>query len=224
MSAVHHPGEDLLWDYFRGTLAPGLSLSVRTHLDLCPQCRDDMRVFTAIGGAMLDSVESIAMSDNALDLALARIERPIERPKTPADPTAKSIKRQPFLEGFELPETLKNVEVKSRYFVAPGVWLAPIVLAGAAKGAKTYLMYVRAGMAMPEHTHRGREITVMLQGQYQDHKGLYKRGDFAECDETDDCHTPAMVGDVDCLCLVAQEAAIIPKTWLGWLLKPIARI
>lgn len=220
MSAVHHPGEDLLWDYFRGALAPGLALSVRTHLDLCPQCRDDMRVFTAIGGAMLEVTEGVAMSDNALNLALARIERP----ETTAAPVTKSIKQRAFLEGFELPESLRNIEVKNRYFVAPGVWLAPITLEGAAKGARTYLMYVKAGMAMPEHTHRGREITVMLQGQYQDHKGLYERGDFAQCDETDDRHMPAMVGDVDCLCLVAQEAAIIPKTWLGWLLKPIARI
>lgn len=220
MSTVHHPGEDLLWDYFRGALAPGLALSVRAHLDLCPHCRDDLRVFTAIGGAMLESVEGVAMSDNALDLALARIERP----ETMGAPVKKTVKRPAFLEGFELPESLRNVEVKNRYFVAPGVWLAPIALDGAAKGAKTYLMYVKAGMAMPEHTHRGREITVMLQGQYQDHKGLYTRGDFAACDETDDCHMPAMVGDVDCLCLVAQEAAIIPKTWLGWLLKPIARI
>jgi putative transcriptional regulator len=224
MSAVHHPGEDLLWDYFRSALAPGLSLSVRTHLDLCSHCRNDMRVFTAIGGAMLEGTECVAMSDNALDLAMARIERPIERPDTSETSIAKPSKSPAFLEGFELPDSLQNVEVKNRYFVAPGVWLAPVVLEGAAKGAKTYLMYVKAGMAMPEHTHRGREITVMLQGQYQDHKGLYTRGDFALCDETDDCHMPAMVGDVDCLCLVAQEAAIIPKTWLGWLLKPVARI
>ncbi len=220
MSTVHHPGEDLLWDYFRGALAPGLALSVRTHLDLCPQCRDDLRLFSAIGGAMLEAVEGVAMSDNALDLALARIERP----EMIAAPVTRPIKRPAFLEGFELPESLQNVEIRNRYFVAPGVWLAPIALEGAAKDAKTYLMYVKTGMAMPEHTHRGREITVMLQGQYQDHKGLYERGDFAQCDETDDCHMPAMVGDVDCLCLVAQEAAIIPKTWLGWLLKPIARI
>ncbi len=220
MSAVHHPGEDMLWDCFRGALAPGLALSVSTHLDLCPQCRSNMRLFDAVGGAMLDSIEGVAMFHNALDLALARIERP----EVTAAPVAKPVRRPAFLEGFELPASLQNVEVKNRYFVAPGVWLAPVMLEGATKGAKTYLMYVKAGMAMPKHTHRGREITVMLQGQYQDHKGLYTRGDFALCDETDDCHRPAMVGDVGCLCLIAQEAAIIPKTWLGWLLKPIARI
>ena len=28
MSAIHHPGEDLLWDYFRGALAPGAATEV----------------------------------------------------------------------------------------------------------------------------------------------------------------------------------------------------
>jgi putative transcriptional regulator len=224
MSTAHHPGEDLLWDYFRGALAPGLALSMHTHLDLCQHCRDDMRVFTAIGGAMLDATEDVAMSDSALDLAMARIERPVEPPETLEAATGAFIKRPAFLEGFDLPESLKNITVETRRFVAPGVWLAPIALEGAAKGAKTYLMYVKAGMAMPAHTHRGLEINVMLQGRYRDHKGTYIRGDFAVCDDSDDHHMPAMEGDVDCLCLVAQEAAIIPKTWLGWMLKPIARI
>ena len=221
MSTAHHPGEDLLWDYFRGALAPGLRLSVATHLDLCPQCRADMQLFSAVGSAMLNEIEGVAMSESALDLALARIERPDNaRP----DPVVKSVKQPAFLNGFELPESLKQVRVKNRYWVAPGVWLAPVNLPEAAKGAKTYLMYVKAGMAMPHHTHRGREITVMLQGTYVDHKGRYERGDFAICDDSDDRHNPVMEGDVDCLCLVAQEAAIVPQTWLGWLLKPIARI
>jgi len=220
MSIGHHPGEDLLWDYFRGALAPGLRLSVRAHLDMCAHCREDLRLFSAVGGAMLEDIEGVALSDNALDLAMARIERP----ETPETTAPKPVKHPAFLEGFDLPESLKQVQVKNRYFVAPGVWMAPIVLEGAAKGAKTYLMHVPAGMAMPHHTHRGREITLMLQGQYQDHKGLYERGDYAVCDDSDDRHNPTMVGDVDCLCLVAQEAAIIPQTLLGWLLKPIARI
>ena len=220
MSTAHHPDEDMLWDYHRGALAPGIALGVRTHLDMCAQCRTDMRVFSAVGGALLDAAEGIAMSDNALDLALARIERP----EADVAPARRDIRQPAFLKGFELPDSLKQVQVKDRYFVAPGVWLAPIAVDRPVKGAKTYLMFVKAGMAMPEHTHRGREITVMLQGHYKDHKGDYHRGDFAQCDDSDDCHMPAMQGDVDCLCLVAQEAAIVPKTLLGWLLKPIARI
>ncbi|EGF92106.1 transcriptional activator chrR [Asticcacaulis biprosthecium C19] len=217
-SPNHHPGDDLLWDYHRGALAPGLALAVRTHAETCAHCRSDFKLFDAMGGAMLEEMEGVAMSDNALDLALARIERP-ETDEVVAPPHLPA-----FLEGFELPESLKSVKIKDRYWAAPGVWMAPIVLEGAPKAQKTYLMSVRSGLQMPEHTHRGREITVMLRGRFRDHKGSYGPGDFAMCDESDQRHTPAMEGDDDCLCLVFQEGPIVPQSFVAWMLQPFAGI
>lgn len=212
-----HPPEDLLWDYHRGRLSPGMRLAVRTHMELCPQCRSERRLFDDIGGALLDDIEGVAMSDNALDLALARIERPEE-----PEPAA-TVKQPAFLEGFDLPESLKTADIPGRYWAAPGVWMAPVRFDEDVQGTKTYLMFVKRGMVMPEHTHRGREITLMLKGNYSDQGGTYRRGDFVLCDEAV-CHSPAMGGDEDCLCLVAQEGLILPKTWLGKLLQPFARI
>ncbi len=221
MSSVHfHPEDDMLRDYHRGALAAGQRLVVRAHLDMCVHCRNELKLMDVIGGAMLASIEGVAVAYNALDLALARIERPAE----PVAKAAPSLRRPKFLKGFDLPPSLEGVAIKDRYFVAPGVWLAPVEVEDPAPGSKTYFMYVKAGMAMPPHAHRGREMTLMFQGQYRDHKGLYARGDMATCDDSDDRHSPAMEGDVDCLCLVSQEAAIVPQTMLGWLLKPIARI
>ena len=217
-TAHHHPGEDLLWDYYRGALAPGLALAVATHLELCGHCQTDLKLFDAIGGALLDEIPDAPMSDNALDLALARIERP------EAEPEAVTVKRPAFLEGFELPESLKQATIKDRYWAAPGVWMAPVELTDAPKGSKTFLMHVKAGMAMPAHTHRGMEITVMLAGRYSDNKGTYTRGDFSLCDDDDDHHMPMMDDGEDCLCLVAQEAAIVPQSFWAWALQPFARI
>ena len=203
-TAHHHPGEDLLWDYYRGALAPGLSLAVATHLELCPDCHNDLKLFDAIGGALLNDIEDAPMSDNALDLALARIERPIERPDADSEKPAVVAKRPAFLAGIELPASLQTAAIQDRYWAAPGVWMAPVVVPDAPKGSKTFLMHVKAGMAMPAHTHRGMEITVMLAGRYSDHKGTYARGDFSLCDDSDDRHCPVMQGDEDCMCLVAQ--------------------
>lgn len=220
MSSVHHhPGEDIMWDYYRGALAPGLHLTVRTHVEGCAHCRADLKLFSDIGAAMLEDIEGVAMSDNALDLAMARIERPESISTAPAPAV---VKRPAFLEGFELPESLKSMVIKDRYWAAPGVWLAPVDVGPQPKGAKAYLMFVKAGMTMPEHTHRGREMTVVLHGHFRDHKGEYRPGDFVSCDEADS-HAPD-IWDVDCLCLIAQEQAIVPKTWLGKLLQPFAGI
>ncbi|WP_443749059.1 ChrR family anti-sigma-E factor [Asticcacaulis solisilvae] len=214
-----HPPEDLLWDYHRGRLSPGMRLVVRTHMDLCPQCRSELRLFDQVGGALLEEIEGVAMSDTALDLAMARIERPDE----PEPEPAATIKRPAFLEGFDLPESLKTANIPGRYWAAPGVWIAPVKFDEDTQGTKTYLMFVRRGMVMPEHTHRGCEITLMLKGTFNDLNGSYSRGDFVLCDETIQ-HSPAVGADEDCLCLVAQDGLILPKTLLGKLLQPFARI
>ncbi len=219
MSAHHHPGEDLLWDYYRGTLKPGLSLVVRSHLELCAHCRGDLTLFDAVGGAMLDRTEGVAMADNALDLALARIERP----ETPVSAPAKTLRKRPaFLAGLDLPETLKDAHIHGRHWVAPGVWLARIDVADGGR-SPTYLLRVPPGMAMPVHSHRGRETTVVLKGRFSDAKGEYGVGDFVCCDD-EDCHSPAVAAGDDCICLIAQEAPIVPLTWLGRMLQPLARI
>lgn len=217
LSVHHHPGEDVLTDYYRGALSPGLDLVVRTHVAACPHCRADLNLFSQIGAAMLEDLDGVALADNALDLALARIERPDSEAPAPA-----TVRHPAFLEGFELPDSLKSLVVKDRYWAAPGVWLAPVDVGPQPKNARTYLMFVKAGMTMPEHTHKGREMTLCLHGHFRDHKGEYYPGDLTVCD-ADDSHSPD-IWDVDCLCLISQEHAIVPKTWLGKLLQPLARI
>ena len=223
MSSHYHPGEDLLWDYYRGAMTPGLALVVRTHLEMCGDCRDDMAVFDAIGAALMEQAEGVAMADTALDLALARIERPVDAPEAEAVVTPKAVRQPAFLKGFELPQTLKSAAIKDRYWAVPGVWMAPIEVGEAPKGTKTYLMFVKAGMTMPQHTHRGVETTVVLKGRFSDHNGDYGVGDMAVC-TSDDSHAPAISAEEDCLCLVWQDGAIIPQTWLGRVLQPFARI
>lgn len=221
MSSVHHhPGEDLLWDYYRGAASPGLALVVRTHLEGCAACRSDMQMFDGIGAAMMAQAEGVAVSDNALDLALARIERP--EMVQPAAEKAQ-VRHPAFLEGFELPDSLKALVIRDRYWAAPGVWMAPVEIGPQPKGERTYLMHVPAGMTMPQHTHRGLETTVVLKGRFSDHNGEYRVGDMAVC-TPEDSHSPAISADQDCLCLIWQDAAIIPQTWLGRLLQPFARI
>ncbi len=217
----HHPAEDVLWDHYRGALTPGLSLVVRSHLERCPHCRNDIALFDAVGSAMLDAVEGVAMADNALDLALARIERPDIPSSAPA---RGRVKAPAFLDGVALPETLKDLRIRGRTFVAPGVWLARVDVPGAGRGQDlTYLLRVPPGMAMPVHTHRGRETTVVLKGRFSDDRGTYQVGDFACCDD-EHCHSPAVEADGDCICLISQEAPIVPLTWLGRILQPFARI
>ncbi|UDF02703.1 ChrR family anti-sigma-E factor [Asticcacaulis sp. AND118] len=212
---THHIDELILLDYHRGRLNAGQSLLVATHVEMCAHCRASLRLFDAIGASLLEEVAPVEMSADALELALARIERPEAAPAvaTPASPA--------YLRGIDLPHSVRQAAFKKRYWGAPGVWMAHLDAPKDGRGL-TYLMHVKGGMQMPVHDHHGLEMTLVLTGSFSDDGGVYRPGDCVSCDEGDH-HSPLIAAD-DCLCLIAATAPIAPRTLLGKLLQPFARI
>lgn len=215
-SINHHLDEVILLDYHRGRLNAGQSLLVETHLEMCPHCRTSLRLFDAIGASMLEEVVPVDMADDALELALARIERPEEAPEPRVAPELPA-----YLKGIDLPESVRAAAFKPRYWGAPGVWMAHLDAPRDGRGL-TYLMHVKGGMQMPVHDHQGLEMTLVLTGCFSDDRGAYHPGDCVSC-EAGDHHSPLIAAD-DCLCLIAANAPIAPRTLLGKLLQPFARI
>ncbi|ESQ80062.1 ChrR family anti-sigma-E factor [Asticcacaulis sp. YBE204] len=212
----HHVDELLLLDYHNGRLNAGQGLLVGTHVEMCSHCRSQLRLFDAIGAALLQHTPPVAMRTDALELALARIERP-EEVAAPAVPVLPA-----YLQGIALPAGLRQTAFRKRYWAAPGVWMAHVDTPKDGKSL-TYLMHVKGGMEMPVHDHEGLEMTLVLTGTFSDHNGVYQPGDCISCTEGDH-HAPAIAAGEDCLCLIAALAPIAPKTLLGKLLKPFARI
>jgi hypothetical protein len=56
-------------------------------------------------------------------------------------------------------------------------------------GVSARLLYIPAGQAMPEHGHRGMELTLVLKGAYRDETDRFARGDVEFADQDMD-HTP----------------------------------
>ncbi len=217
-SPHQHPDALILIDFHMGRLPLGLDLVVSAHLNLCPACRREAELLDAVGGEFLDQVEGVAMSDDSVELALARTERQASGPaRSPTTP------EQEFLTALRLPKAFHKFRVCRRRWVAPGVWIADIDAPRTGKAEKTYLMSARGGMVMPAHSHRSTEVTLVIRGQVDDGLGLFGPGDFVVRD-AEISHTPAMAGDQDCLCLVWQNASIRPSTWLGRVLQPLAGI
>ena len=66
---------------------------------------------------------------------------------------------------------------------------------------------IPGGVAMPDHGHRGTELTLVLQGAFKDEEDRFGRGDIEVANE-DLHHTPvAEEGDV-CICLAATDAPL----------------
>jgi putative transcriptional regulator len=92
-----------------------------------------------------------------------------------------------------------------------------------AKGASARLLYIPAGKAVPDHGHRGTELTLVLQGAFRDAFDRFGPGDLEIATEADE-HTPVAEAGVDCICLAATDAPLRFTGLVPKLLQPLFRI
>jgi putative transcriptional regulator len=76
---------------------------------------------------------------------------------------------------------------------------------------------------VPEHTHDGRELTLVLAGSFRDGKDVFARGDIEEADDTL-LHQPVATEEEDCICLAVTEAPLKFTSWIVRLIQPILKI
>ena len=81
------------------------------------------------------------------------------------------------------------------------------------------LLRVGGGRRVPEHSHGGQELTLILQGAYRDRFGVFAAGDIADHDE-DVEHQPIAEPGEDCICLVAVDAPLSFRSRLIRTLQP----
>ena len=193
MSVSHHPSEATLTLHAAGGLSEGAAMVVGGHLDACPACRRAVAMMEAVGGALVEDMSPAAMAPDALDRALAGLDRPEAAPPAPPKPGP-------------------------RRWLAPGVWLTPEPVRGPA-GERAYRLQVPPGRTLPKHSHNGAEFVLVLAGCFMDVAQLYQAGDFAESGPEHE-HHPKVVGDEPCVCLIWTEAPIRMRSPLGKVLQP----
>ena len=91
------------------------------------------------------------------------------------------------------------------------------------KSASARLLFIPAGSAVPDHGHRGVELTMVLQGAFADATDRFARGDVEIADE-DLEHTPIADIGADCICLAATDAPLRFRSLIPRLLQPFLKI
>jgi putative transcriptional regulator len=91
------------------------------------------------------------------------------------------------------------------------------------KSATARLLYIPAGATVPDHGHRGTELTLVLQGAFRDETALFSAGDVEVANE-DLNHTPVAVIGEDCICLAATDAPLRFNSWIPRIAQPFLRI
>lgn len=82
------------------------------------------------------------------------------------------------------------------------------------------LLMIEPGRRLPDHGHRGAELTLVLTGSYVDKIGRFASGDVADLD-TEIEHQPTVDSNQPCICLVASEQKARFKGIIGRLLQPL---
>ncbi len=217
-----HPTDDVLMDYAAGLTSEATGLLVATHLALCPDCRAKVRGYEALGGALVEELDPVSVGIDADDL--------LDRIGAVAGPSVAS----PSAQSIRVPAPASRVRPADRVRPAAPIVPQPLrgyleqrgAIAGASgrldtlpwqrfnrslaeipldvQGGRAKLLRIAAGQAMPKHTHSGSELTLVLQGGFQDAAGHYLRGDVALADDTVE-HQPIADTDGDCICLAIVE-------------------
>jgi putative transcriptional regulator len=212
--ASFHPPQDLLIDYATGALQEPFSLMIATHLALCADCREEVRRFEAVGGALLREIEPTPMRVGALDRLLGRLDDGVEQ-------SSPIIIQQDFFEG-RIPEPLRS-RVAGASWRKVSKAIDEIVLPTEMKGVTAQLLRIRAGAKVPRHSHRGQEYTLVLAGGFSDHVGHFGPGDLSIA-ESPITHSPVADADQDCYCLAIVAGGLRLPGALGRVLGLFWRI
>ena len=232
----HHPTAEILKDFATGELPDSLSLIVSSHVEMCEQCQAEVTRLTELAASdSFGSDEIIAdelienqvnavlhgnddinsaefdmslidsiTADEQLDVVVASEERSPQRIKV-ADTE------------FELPRALNQVVRKD--------WLNLGKISRARLDFEdgdhhTSLLHIDKEGAVPCHTHKGFEITLLLEGSFEDEMGEYHKGDFIWLDGE---HTHQPFTKEGCVCLTVSSDALYFTKGVSQLFNPIGK-
>ena len=203
----HHMTDALLMAYAAGTLPEAFSLVAATHVSLCDECRARLGAFEAVGGAVLD--EGTAAMQSGYEACFDR-----------AVTTRKPAPRRGALPGPLADYVGGGVEAVKWRTLGMGVRQA---ILPTSRAASARLLFIPAGQAVPDHGHRGMELTLVLQGAFRDETDRFGVGDVEIAGE-ELVHVPTAEPGADCICLAATDAPLRFKDWLPRVLQPVFRI
>ena len=82
------------------------------------------------------------------------------------------------------------------------------------------LLRIAPGSKLPLHSHGGNELTMILDGAYDDMLGHFGPGDVADLDGEIN-HQPVTSPGVPCICVAATDAPLVFSGWFARTLQPL---
>jgi len=220
----HHPKIELLQSFIQGDLPASLSAGVAIHADLCSVCQQKIAQLTEhtaqvnFEEAFLDRfiVDDSAAIENIdvahFDKMIAEIteSNDVDTPEPVIEKTVTFKNSQ-----YTLPTVLNNMVLSKTAHIGN---LARARVQLNENEIHTSLLHIEPGGGVPEHTHKGFELTVLLAGSFHDEQGDYVKGDFIMLNGSVQHHP---ISDNGCLCYTVANDALHFTQGINKLLNPI---
>lgn len=211
----HHPDSRILNEFSAGALPLAQSVCVSAHLNFCEHCKRQHQRLQELGAAMFDELSPAQVDDSLLASVLDRLDEPaplqFEQAAAAEDESPALIQRlvKGEFEDLEWQRLSSSLQISHLRTGDPY--------------HETSLYHIKAGGRVPKHTHRGTELTLVLEGSFSDEEGVYQRGDFLLRD-AEHVHTPTATQTTDCICIGVLDAPIRFTAWNYRVLNPFLKL
>lgn len=221
----HHPKFTLLKSFVDGDLPASLAAGIAMHADMCPICQQKIVQLTeqvAEASFEQDLLGERSITENEIHFETSQMSfDELINDITASDDIAPakviSSERLITFKGMQytLPSTLRNMDL-GRTAQIGKLSRARINLGEG--DIHTNLLHIGPGGSIPEHTHKGFELTLLLAGTFADDQGEYVAGDFIMLDKRHQ-HQPAT--EKGCLCYTVANDSLHFTQGINKLLNPI---
>jgi putative transcriptional regulator len=212
--AHYHPNHELLMQLAAGQLNDALGIIVASHIENCTECRSVTQNYEHLGGEILESLDSIDISPDFITKTLAKIK----------DGSVANISPslEPLMVDSRLPKPLQRF-LPDKFEKLPWSGFSKNIqqfdLAFSDKHYTARFYKIKAGKELPQHTHKGNEYTLVMDGAFSDEAGSYHTGDFILAD-TNTHHQPKAHVNCDCICFAVTDAPLKLTGFWGRMLNP----
>jgi putative transcriptional regulator len=217
-----HPSTQLIEKFYRGELAPGISVAISAHLELCACCTAKSEsIINQAAAEWSDAAEGIDCKDVEPPEADEILNAILSQPQQVIKPVEKVISQKIHLlqHSVKVPDILAKVAGEELCWkkLPGGINHAPIALD---LNAQCEFLYMKPGSQIPQHKHQGMEITLVLDGSFNDDGGDYYPGDFI-VRTGEDSH--AATSDDGCLCFTVLDSPVIFTSGFARFFNPLNR-
>jgi len=213
-----HPAATQRQQFIAGELSPGLSVALSAHIEYCSTCQ---RASSELETQLSEDWQDVPVAAD-MDSLSAILDNIVQQPQVKVS--------EPVTEGS------KEITINQRNVARPRV-LAKIAAEGLPwkrltggisqatvnidESTKCEFIYMAPGSKTPVHTHRGNEVTLVLDGSFSDEAGEYKTADFVMRDPSHQ-HQPRT--ENGCLCFSLLDSPLVLTSGLWPLLNPLNRL